>query len=708
MTEKPPTDGAGPDSHPVRQSELIASAIRRSMLKWATGIALLTAFLGSLVQSSRHVVQTERTIAMPMEFRLRSRLGQDPAAIPNLKILIFEDNSFSAFQKPSLSLEEWGLLLSALAERRPKAIFIDKIFGALEDTSQKAEETFRKLASLETPIYAGAFTSPAPIVGRPRLELEYPQYQLSHYVRDSSDPPPLLDVRHEHAYAATPQHQRFLVAGHINYPGNLQVSPLVRLTDRHILPHIGLYAAGTLEFRNGALHANGHRVPISDEGLVAINFLSPHVIYSKNRICPFKAAFQKIRKKTPIDFVAPGDLVLVIPSGFTGSVDFKETPFGPMPGGMIIAAMINSAVSGQWIRFSGYGWLFAFLVTFLGAAIALSRGMKMWVFLVAVPVVGSAISMYAFVARGIHAPWLLLTIQFLIAAVLVIAQRSRFDQKREQALIETEEEFLTAWQEQKRLQKEKNEAAIIAAAFKPDPLPTEFGPYEVTGYHHCYDAASGDWYFFEASPNGEFYHFVMCDITGHGVQAALVVSTCKSILSFYRQFQPDVFNERNFIKLFAESVNRVLHTQGKQHHTTTLCGIMLEPGANRLAHLTCAHPFPLVFNRTAEGLGETRPKPLISRNSVLGMEPGTEYVLRDHPFLPGDELVVFSDGLQIPTTARIVSRFVHSRQEKSLAPEDCVRMIFDEQFEREGSYPEDDISLVVFRFRQESAAVSAA
>ena len=85
----------------------------------------------------------------------------------------------------------------------------------------------------------------------------------------------------------------------------------------------------------------------------------------------------------------------------------------------------------------------------------------------------------------------------------------------------------------------------MAVAYKPDPLPEWDGLY-IGGYHKCLHLASGDWFGFQSSKSGHLKHIIMCDITGHGVQAALVVSACKVLLGNLRAMNPEIFETTNF------------------------------------------------------------------------------------------------------------------------------------------------------------------
>lgn len=688
------------EDRPVRQSEVVSRSIHRSSLRWGLAVAALWGLLGVLIFQTRAAHNLEKKIALPIEFALRTKMKHDPIISDRLKILLLEDNTFSSLQRADLTLEEWGDLLKNIANQRVSAIIIDKIFGALEDPNHQADRVFAELKTLKTPIYSGTFTSPTTIQGRYELNTVRDLYQISHYTDGQTQAtlPPLADNRNQRVYAGTKRHQEVFIASHINYPGDNLVAPMIRLSDTTVLPHIGLSASTETLFKNGKLYVNGQKVPVNPDGYFIPNFLTTIELYSPKRTRPLQHTLKYVAKGVPYSFVSPNDLVLIVPSAFTGGTDFKVTPQGNVPGGFILAAVINSAITGQWIQSVGYEWYFIVLVTAIGTAIALLRGITLWIMIFVTPVMIAGGSLAAFIYSGQHYPWPIYVMQIFTTSVLVFTQRSRFETKREQAFIETENEYLVAWKEQKRLEKEKAEAAEIAAAFIPEPFPTNFGPYQVSGFHSCFDAASGDWYFFEQSASGRFFHFVMCDITGHGVQAAIVVSTCRTVLSMFKMSQPELFETRDFVQIFATRVNQVLCSQGQKRHSTTLAGIVFEPEKCCISYITCANPFPLVFNAaSSHGTTPARPKALVSRNAILGIEADSEFKYKEHPFSAGDELVVYTDGIQVQGTPRIIANYIAQRESQHLTPKDCVKMTWDEHHEREGFYPEDDVSLVFFK-----------
>jgi len=242
---------------------------------------------------------------------------------------------------------------------------------------------------------------------------------------------------------------------------------------------------------------------------------------------------------------------------------------------------------------------------------------------------------------------------------------------------------------------ELQEAAEIAKAFLPRTAPA-WAPFGIHTYHKPLTENSGDWYAFEASPSGKFYHFVMCDITGHGAQAAIVVSTCKSILSSMVHSNPEVLDDRNFVLGFIKSLNATLFSNGSGYHVSTLLGLTFEPDAGELHFISAGHPAPLLV--AGAGRGETKPKALISRYNVLGIRPEFDGQMKTEPFQTGDQLIAYTDGLPLSSNVKALRTFLAARAGATddQAPLDLYRKIWDAETTRTTLTPNDDVSIVWF------------
>jgi serine phosphatase RsbU (regulator of sigma subunit) len=185
----------------------------------------------------------------------------------------------------------------------------------------------------------------------------------------------------------------------------------------------------------------------------------------------------------------------------------------------------------------------------------------------------------------------------------------------------------------------------------------------------------------------------MCDITGHGVQAAIVVSTCRSVLSMLKINRPDSFARSDFVLQFTNVLNQVLYSQGKGSHTTTLCGVTFDSEKNKVVYISCGHPPAFLFTP-----GEQKPTALVSRNNNLGLNVESSFLLQEKAFSPQQELVIYSDGIQVKGIHRIIAKYLEERETLGLEPEDCVDMVCRSDPQKEVMELQDDVSLVFIKY----------
>lgn len=207
--------------------------------------------------------------------------------------------------------------------------------------------------------------------------------------------------------------------------------------------------------------------------------------------------------------------------------------------------------------------------------------------------------------------------------------------------------------EKRRMEAELQEAAEIARAFIPATLPV-WPSYAMDSFHRSLTEASGDWFAFESATGRQLYHFIMCDITGHGVQAAIVVSTCKAILSSLVRSSPDLLEQDDFVTHYMSNLNATLWANGQGVHVSTLLGLTLDPANRRLHYVTAGHPAPVVLRRA----DPTKPQVLTSRNPLLGIGPTYAAQMKTTDLNPGDQLIAYTDGMPLTANVRALQRFI--------------------------------------------------
>jgi len=510
--------------------------LSRQLWTWTACVIVFMLFSVWMYSSSSGLRNLERKMTWGLQFDLRDKFGRAPQVDPRLRILMYDDSTIQAFKRSGINFKEWAALLSFVDRHRPASIYIDKIFSLLDDEPSVVQESLQTMLTLRSPVTIGAFTSSSQIPGRESLQMQTSHFRarnyLSEFKADGSDTElaqllrdsGLKDRSKAFVYGPIPQLQEIFHQGHIDYPIPNQVFPLYSVGNNQVLPSLALSGRINFKIENGGFSAGGQPIPLTSEQTLLVNWLSPAKVYGN--ASTFASAFTAMRSGKLWDKIPEGAHVLILPSAYTGNTDFKVSPYGSQPGGIVLASVINSVLTKQWLAdFSQTTLALVSLVSIAGL-IQLLNGFRGWLVLLAGTLAIIAVGLHQFIYKSVDMPWLAGVVFFSGTGVLLLSFRSFWDSHREKLLMRFEEDYERLELEEKRLQKEIKDAARVAAALTPEEVP-QWPGFEITGFHRSLSEASGDWYFFERSTSGRFAHFVLCDISGHGVQAALVVSGCK-------------------------------------------------------------------------------------------------------------------------------------------------------------------------------------
>ncbi|MCB9229589.1 MAG: SpoIIE family protein phosphatase [Deltaproteobacteria bacterium] len=677
-----------------------------TVLSWSSLIMLL--------QHSQTGSFINHRIATVLDFRVRDYLGKNPPISPKIKIFGFDDKTFSVMQRPELYIDEWALCIKRLSEYQPKIIIIDKLFSVLYDPHESYQKTITTIKQAGVPVVVGSFVSANKIAFRDPLDYHQTLYHIpsaekqgirleksnlnlqnkpgeQFYPEDklwwgSGDPYRYFsDFREQHAYGPAPLlRNAFTWVGHLQYAGNIHISPFIRIDNDYWIPHASLLAADSYSVQEGSAFVNNQKLFLNDHGEIMVN-LSPVSAYYK-KIRRISLLLDPPRESRPL--AEKGDVILLLPDMYTGGTDFHTTPFGYAPGGFFLASMINSVLTGNWLKSMGSGSLWMLLAATLGAISGATGGaLLFWLYLTLGSIMIFLSGIIAFSSFGVIVPWLWILLSYFGSGILIFAEESRYTEKRAKKLQLVEAE-------RKLLAKELREASVMAEAYKPDPLPS--WPYFLIGKYHCpIYAATGDWYAFAEAKSGKFFHLIMCDITGHGVQAALVVSACKNLLENIRTMQPALFEKRDFLIDYMKSLNNLLWKQGHGQHVTTLSGVTFEPDQNTLHHVSAGHPPPLF---RSDEHWSTSVRPLLSRHNPLGICEDYDPKLKSDSFQVGDELIVSTDGIPLHGLRNVLKTFPpRSLLNIADGPEKLCAQVWDRETRKTGRKPNDDVSLIWIR-----------
>lgn len=384
----------------------------------------------------------EARLARPVDFRVRDWLGRSPRISERLKIYSIDDSTFARMGSWVLTTDQYSKVLRTLADNKPRAIFIDGMFSKAVDPEGLLPRAIERLEGVDVPIVSGSFVTPQPIGYREPLDLSRSEfYSLATLLNrkpgdpiDEAELPTLVDNRKWFAYGPEKELKPiFRSVGHFLYPGTGKVAPLIRLGEDAIVPHLTMFLAQERRIEAGRLIVEGHPVPLDGNGLVTVNFAPPTQFQNSNR--SMKGLLQLALAGRQSSVVKPGDVVLILPHMYTGHTDFGTTPFGEIPAGFVLACMLNSILTGQWLKPLVAGELLIALTVGLGGVVGAKLGaLAFWLALVGGITAIATLSIYMFAFNSIVVPWILPLVGFIGAAVAVFTEKTRVGEKKVQTL----------------------------------------------------------------------------------------------------------------------------------------------------------------------------------------------------------------------------------------------------------------------------------
>ena len=144
---------------------------------------------------------------------------------------------------------------------------------------------------------------------------------------------------------------------------------------------------------------------------------------------------------------------------------------------------------------------------------------------------------------------------------------------------------------------------------------------------------SGD--FYDCIPLDGHDAYLIGDVTGHGLPAALVVGVLYGAVR-------EAFHFTKHPCEILEHLHELLADLGKRSGGPRVFSasmyIAVLSADGRLSHANAGHPSPLLLRRRRKA------EPLHPMSPPLGLVPPTDCVVQELQLAPGDRLVLFSDG----------------------------------------------------------------
>ncbi len=191
--------------------------------------------------------------------------------------------------------------------------------------------------------------------------------------------------------------------------------------------------------------------------------------------------------------------------------------------------------------------------------------------------------------------------------------------------------------EKRRLQAELEEAAKIQENLLPE-APPEIPGYEIAGMSiPRRDGVGGDYFDYIQEPDGS-WGFVIADIAGKGMQAALLVATLRAGL------RSEIIKQ-NDLSSMAMALNSLIHESSPVDRYATLFYARLHPETGALTSLNAGHNFPLVMRQDGSL------QQLEAGGLMVGMYPDdmlrqiVEYEQETTQLCSGDTVLFYTDGV---------------------------------------------------------------
>ncbi len=208
--------------------------------------------------------------------------------------------------------------------------------------------------------------------------------------------------------------------------------------------------------------------------------------------------------------------------------------------------------------------------------------------------------------------------------VRLVAQISRVAAAKLETTRLREESHIKA-----KMEEELRTAYVIQSRLLPSRPPTVEG-YRLAGVNRPVRTVSGDYYDFVERPDGRIY-FIIGDVSGKGITAALVMASLATAFSIFTKDDPTPAG-------LLRSINQTLAPKTAPSKFATIFAGLLDPTSGVVSFANAGHTPPLVLRSgKVDVLGTT--------DMVVGLFPQAQYRDQSLTLGAGEALLMFTDGV---------------------------------------------------------------
>ena len=112
--------------------------------------------------------------------------------------------------------------------------------------------------------------------------------------------------------------------GSLEFNEDGTISPFVQIRNKKILPHIAMYMADDIKFKDDSLLIDNEKVRTDRYGNMVVNFRPAMDYYKSSSVRSMQWALKRARNHEAEKHVKEGDTVVVSFNFYTGNTDFVE------------------------------------------------------------------------------------------------------------------------------------------------------------------------------------------------------------------------------------------------------------------------------------------------------------------------------------------------------------------------------------------------
>ena len=173
----------------------------------------------------------------------------------------------------------------------------------------------------------------------------------------------------------------------------------------------------------------------------------------------------------------------------------------------------------------------------------------------------------------------------------------------------------------------------------PQDVPPEQSAFQFVHRYEPAESVSGDFFSVSALSDDEAAMFI-CDVTGHGIRAALVTAMIRALAE---ELKPLARDPGMFLRKLNSDLSNILKSTGSPMLTTAFY-LVADRTTGIMRFANAGHPKPLLVRRSAGSV-----EPLINVTSqsqpALGLFDDPPYQTTEVTLAPGDFVMLFTDGL---------------------------------------------------------------